>query len=125
MAHDVEFDDVRRALADFGPVASVITVTDALRPHVVSAEIGVDGRALVADVGSRTRANLVARPDLALVWQPPGDGEYQLILDGTAEEVGEPWAGGTSRVRIGVVGGILHRLAGLAGDAPSCRSLKD
>lgn len=125
MAHEVNFDHVRRAIADFGPLASVITVADTLRPHVVTAQVGVEGETLVAEIGSTTRANLAARPDLALVWYPPGDGEYQLILDGTVEHVGGPRDDGLSTVRIGVVGGILHRLAGLPGDAPSCRSLRD
>ncbi len=125
MAHQVEFDDVRRAIAEFGPVAGLVTVAETLRPHVVTAEVEVDGQALVADVGATTRANLLTRPDLALVWYPTGGGEYQLILDGTVQDVGEPGENGVSTVRIAVVGGILHRLAGLPGDAPSCRSLKD
>ena len=36
MAHAAAFDDVRRAVADFGPRATVITVAESLRPHVVA-----------------------------------------------------------------------------------------
>ncbi len=125
MAHEVAFDDVRRAMSEFGPRATVITVADSLRPHVVTALVGIDGETLVVDVGATTRANIAAHRQLALVWQPPRDGEYQLILDGAAEHVGDPDDRGVSAVRIGVVGGILHRLAGLSEGAPSCKSLAD
>jgi len=125
MAHAAAFDDVRRAVADFGPRATVITVAESLRPHVVTAVVGVDGESLLIDVGAGTRATLVSHPDLALVWTPPGDGEYQLILDGTAEHIGEPDGRGVSTVRIAVAGGILHRLAGLPDGAPTCRSLRE
>ena len=80
---------------------------------------------LIAEVGSRTRSNLLDRPGLALVWNPEGDGEYQLILDGIADRVGDPNERGVSRVRISVPGGILHRLAGLPDGPPSCRSLAE
>jgi hypothetical protein len=125
MAHAAAFDDVRRAVADFGPRATIITVAESLRPHVVTAVVGVDGESLLIDVGAGTRANLVAHPDLALVWTPPGNGEYELILDGTAEHIGEPDGRSVSTVRIAVAGGILHRLAGLPDGAPSCRSLSE
>ena len=90
MAHAAAFNDVRRAVAGFGPRATVITVAESLRPHVVTAVVGVDGESLLIDVGAGTRANLTAHPDLVLAWNPPGDGEYQLILDGTAEQIGAP-----------------------------------
>jgi hypothetical protein len=57
------------------------------------------------------------------VWNPDGDREYQLILDGTAEHVGEPNEREVSTVRIAVVGGILHRLASLPEGPPTCQSL--
>ncbi len=123
MAHEVEFDDVRRLIAEFGTRATLVTVTDSLRPHIVTAMIGIDGDRLVADVGSRTRSNVIDHPGLSLVWNPDDDGEYQLILDGTAEHVGEPNERQVSTLRIAVVGGILHRLAGLPEGPPTCQSL--
>ena len=123
MAHQAGFDDVRRLIGEFGSRATLVTVTESLRPHIVSAMIGLDGDRLVADVGARTRSNVVDRPGLTLVWNPIGDGEYQLILDGTAEHIGEPNERDVSRLRIAVVGGILHRLAGLPEGPPTCRSL--
>lgn len=123
VAHDVDFEDVRRMIGRFGPTATMVTVADDLRPHVVTAMIGVDGGHLVADVGPRTRSNLVYRPSLTLVWSPHGDDEYQLVLDGTAEHVGEPDDRDVCTLRIAVVGGILRRLAGLPAGPPTCRSL--
>ena len=123
MAHEAEFNDVRRVIGEFGSRATLVTVTESLRPHIVSAMIGVDGDRLVAHVGSRTRSNVIDHPGLTLVWNPLGDGEYQLILDGTAEHIGEPNECDVSTLRIAVVGGILHRLAGLPEGTPTCRSL--
>ena len=110
-------------MAQFGPRATLVTVTAELRPHIVTAVIGVDGDRLVADVGSRTRSNMINHPGLSLVWNPDGDGEYQLIVDGMAEDIGEPNERQVSRLRIAVVGGIFHRLAGLPEGPPTCRSL--
>ena len=121
--HEVAFDDVRRLIREFGSRATLVTVGESLRPHVVTAMITIDGERLIADVGARTRSNAIARPGLTLVWDPDGDGEYQLILDGTADEVGEPNEREVGTLRIAVVGGILHRLAGLPEGPPTCLSL--
>jgi hypothetical protein len=123
MPHQVQFDDVRRRIGEFGSRATVVTVTESLRPHTVSAMIGIDGDRLVADVGSTTRSNVLDHPALALVWEPAGDGEYQLILNCTAEHVGAPDEREVSTLRIVVVGGILHRLAGLPDGPPTCLKL--
>ena len=103
----------------------MVTVTEAPRPHVVSALVRLDGESLLVDVGPTTRSNLAARPGCALVWDPASGGEYQLILDGSAEDVGTPGDDGVSTVRLRVVGGILHRLAGLPDGVPTCKSLAD
>jgi len=123
VTHSTEFDDVRRAIGEFGLRATLVTVTELLRPHVVTAMIGIDGDRLVTDVGSRTRSNVINHPGLSLVWNPTGDGQYQLILDGTAEHIGEPNERNVSTLRIAVVGGIFHRLVGLPDGPPTCRSL--
>ncbi len=123
MPHQAKFDDVRRLIGEFGSRATLVTVTASLRPHIVTAMIRVDGERLVADVGSSTRCNAIDHPDLTVVWNPRDDGEYQLILDGTAEHVGEPDDRDVSTLRIAIVGGIFHRLAGLPEGPPTCRSL--
>jgi len=121
--HGVEFDDVRRLICEFGSRATLVTVGESLRPHIVTTMIAIDGDQLVADVGARTRSNAIAHPGLTLVWDPDGDDEYQLILDGNADDVGEPNEHEVSTLRIAVVGGILHRLAGLPEGPPTCLSL--
>lgn len=125
VAHEAAFDDVRRLIGEFGSRATVVSVTESLRPHVVTAMIGIDGDRLVTDVGSRTRSNVIDHPRLTVVWNPIGDGEYQLILDCIAEHVGEPNERDVSTLRIAVDGGILHRLAGLPEGPPTCLSLAD
>lgn len=77
----------------------------------------------MAEVGERTRSNVLVHPDLALVWEPSDGGEYQLILDGHVGRLGEPNERRVSSMRITVVGGILHRLAGLPEGPPTCLSL--
>ena len=123
MPHQAQFADVRRLIGDFGPRAMLISVTESPRPHVVTAMVRIDGDHLVADVGPRTRANVVDRPGVALVWHPRGDDEYQLIIDGMVDDVGGPDDRDVTTLRIAVVGGILHRLAGLPDGPPTCRSL--
>lgn len=60
---------------------------------------------------------------MTLLWDAVDDGEYQLILDGVAESVGEPDDRSVSSVSIAVTRGILHRLAGLPSGQPTCRAI--
>ena len=60
-----------------------------------------------------------------MLWAPPAEGEYHLIIDGVADQVGEAEADGVSTISIAVTGGILHRLADLPDDGPSCIALGD
>ena len=82
-----------------------------------------DGR-LMTRVGQRTATNLAERSALSLVWQPVDGGEYQLIVDGVAEHVdAAEGPEGVAAISIVVTRGILHRLAGLPNDGPSCVAL--
>ena len=124
VAHAVEFADVRRRVEEFGDRATLVTVTESSAPHVVSTVVEVIDDRLLTRVGQRTAANLAEHPALSLVWQPAGGGEYQLIVDGIAEPVAATQAvDGATTISIAVTGGILHRLAELPGDAPSCIAL--
>ena len=126
VGHAVEFADVRRRVSEFGDRATLVTVTESSAPHVVSTVIEVIGDRLRTRVGQRTAANLAEHPALSLVWHPPGGGEYQLIVDGIAEPTdATQGADGTTTISIVVTGGILHRLAELPGDAPSCIALSE
>ena len=124
MGRAVEFADVRRRVAEFGDRATLITVTMSNTPHVVSTVVGVSDGRLLTRVGQRTAANLAERSALSLVWQPVDGGEYQLIVDGIAEQADAvEGVEGVTAISIVVTGGILHRLAGLPDDGPSCVAL--
>ena len=74
-------------------------------PHAVAVIPILEGGVLVVDgVGLRTRQNLLARPDVGLVWPPQSVSEYSLIVDGHAAMEGEA-------VRIAPVRAVLHRPA--------------
>lgn len=123
MSQPVGFEDVRRRVDEFGARATVVTVTPTGAPHVVSAVVEIGDRQLMIRVGGRTRENVVSQPRLTLVWQPVNDGEYQLLLDGTADSVGPPSDDGVSTVAVTVDRGILHRLAELPTAGASCLAL--
>ena len=124
VAHAVEFADVRRRVEEFGERATLVTVTESSAPHVVSTVVEVIDDRLLTRVGQRTAANLAEHSALSLVWQPAGDGEYQLIVDGIAEPVAATQGvDGATTISIVVTSGILHRLAELPGGAPSCVAL--
>ena len=124
VGREVEFADVRRRIEEFGDRATVITVAESNKPHVVSAVVEVaDGR-LTTRVGQRTATNLAECSSLCLLWQPVDGGEYQLIVDGIAERVDAvEGPEGVAEISIVVTRGILHRLAGLPDDGPSCVAL--
>lgn len=119
----VEFAEVRRRIPEFGERATVITVTPAGLAHVVTAVVEIGADRLLIRVGARTRSNLTAQPHLTLTWEPRAGGEYQLILDGYADRIGDPADQGVSQISIAIEGGILHRLAGLPEPGPSCIAL--
>jgi hypothetical protein len=126
MGRAVDFADVRRHVSEFGGRATLITVTKSSTPHVVSTVVDVIEDRLRTRVGQRTADNLAEHPALTLVWQPVEGGEYQLILDGVVEPGGaDAGVDGVTAISIEVTHGILHRLAELAGDAPSCVALGD
>ncbi len=123
MSRAVEFDDVRRRLAEFGELATLVTVNERGAPHAVSVVVAAaDGR-LVAAVGSRTLANIAGQPAVSLLWMPASSGDYQLILDGTAAPLDTSRTDGITDVSVTVTTGILHRLAGRRSAGPTCVAL--
>jgi hypothetical protein len=110
-------------VTEFGERASLITVNADNRPHVVSAVIAFNGDRLHARVGSRSRTDAAAHPQVTLTWQPPSGGEYMLILDGFVEAIGDPGTDGVAEMTVQVESGILHRMAELPTAGPSCVAL--
>jgi len=103
-------------LDEYGPRAYLLTVTDGRRPHAVSVTVRLDGDRLITSVGRRTATNLVERPDATFLWSPVGpEGEYSLIVDGTAVAPVDEGA-----IAVAPTRAVLHRVAGADGDAPTC-----
>ena len=117
MSVTVALDDLRERSEEFGAVAYLLTVTDDRRPHVVSVEVAWEEDALVAGAGRTTSANVAGQPNVSILWSPPSDGDYSLIVDGTAEARQRD---GTAVVVIRPSRAVLHRSANADGDGPSC-----
>src|SRR6185503_3588893 len=75
---------LQQAVAERGPGAYVLTVSNDGRPHAVYLEIAwADGR-LVADVGNSTARNATARPEISLLFPVRTAGDYSFFVDGRA-----------------------------------------
>lgn len=108
MSIAVPLDRLRAALDERGPNAYLLTVSDDGRPHAVHGPVGWEGDALAVDAGTRTAGNAGARPSVSLLYPVRADGDYSLIIDGTAVvTVGDDGA----RVLITPTRAVLHRPA--------------
>lgn len=116
MSIAVDLQALHERLTEYGARAYLLTVTDDHTPHAVSVLVRLDGEHLATSIGRRTAANLAERPDATFLWPPVGhDGEYSLIVDGTAvAPVNE------GHVTVVPTRAVLHRVAGAEGDAPTC-----
>ena len=124
----VDLEALRARIAEYGDAAYLVTVSDDQQPHVVSVRVRVDGEHLAMDVGRGTRANLTRRPTLTLLWHPVSGGDYSLIVDGTvATTTGATASGSTTGSGIAVLpdSAVLHRVAGAAGQGPTCRPVTE
>jgi hypothetical protein len=117
MSIPVSLQELRAALEERGGNAYLLTVTDDGRPHAVHAAARWEGDALALDVGKRSAANAAARPSVSLLYPVRGDGDYSLIVDGTA--VVAP-AGEERRLRVTPVKAVLHRPAAAPDAASAC-----
>lgn len=121
MSVDVDLGALADRLAAFGDRAYLLTVTDDHLPHVVSVRVSLRGDHLTTTVGRRTGANLARRPSATLLWPPPGpDRAYSLIVDGIAVD-----APGEGPVSLLPTAAVLHRVAGAAGEGPTCLPVAD
>lgn len=113
----VALDELRARVAEFDAAAYLVTVGENARPHVVSVNVEWAEGHLVAGAGRTTSANIAANPTVSLLWPPPGDDGYSLIVDGTAETQDRE---GTAVVVLEPSRAVLHRVADAIGDGPSC-----
>jgi hypothetical protein len=118
MSIPVPLERLRVAIAERRPHAYVLTVSDDGRPHAVDAPVVWDGDALGVDVGRRSAANATARPAISLLFPVRHDGDYSLIVDGTATVT---QAGDAARVRVAPTKAVLHRPAPSPDPSSSCR----
>lgn len=114
MSVPVDLAALHALIEELGPEALLATVTPEATPHLVSVlATSVDGR-LTMGGGRRTRANIAVNPRVALLWPSVRDGAYRLIVDGTAT------ASADETVTVEPTYAVLHRIAGVGGDGPSC-----
>jgi len=98
--------------------AYLMTISDKGPPHAVQVAVTLeDGDLVIHNVGRRTRANALARPDVGLVWPPESETDYSLIVDGQAALTDES-------LRITPTRAVLHRSSSHPGPSTpgSCES---
>jgi hypothetical protein len=80
----VDVSELADRLGEYG-FAYLVTVGDDRRAHLVAVTPELVGDHLVVGgLGRHSTANAAANPDITLVWPPPVEGGYSLIVDGTA-----------------------------------------
>jgi len=110
MSVPIPLEGLRAALAERAGTAYVLTVSEDGRPHAVHAPVRWEGDALAAQVGRRSAANASARPSVSLLYPVRSDGDYSLIVDGTATVT-------STALLVTPVNAVLHRPA--AASAPA------
>ena len=117
MTVPVPLDGLRAAVAERGASAYLLTVSDDGRAHAVHVPLAWQGDALAAAVGRRTAANAAARPAVSLLFSVRAEGDYSLIVDGSAAVV--PGADGPS-VLVTPSRAVLHRAAAAPDATAAC-----
>ncbi len=118
MSVPVPLEQLRAALAERAESAYVLTVSDDGRPHAVHGPVRWEGDVLAAEVGRRSAANATARPSVSLLYPVRSDGDYSLIVDGTAIVVP---VGNGHRLLVTPTRAVLHRPAPVRDPiAPGC-----
>lgn len=113
----VPLDRLREAVAERGAAAYLLTVGDDGRAHAVHVPVAWQGDRLVAAAGRRSAANAAARPAVSLLFAVRRDGDYSLIVDGSAAvEAGAEGA----RVLVSPTRAVLHRAAAAPDPAAEC-----
>jgi hypothetical protein len=111
MSIPVEVADLAKALEDFG--AGYLLTNRAGAVKVVTVEPTVTGSVvLVEGPGKGTLANLAENAAVTLVFPPREPRGFTLLVDGTAEVVGDD-------VRVTAATAVLHRPASHADGPPA------
>lgn len=104
MSIPVDVADLARALADFGAGYLLSTSADGRVKAVTIEPEVVDGALLVTGPGRGSCANVSAQPSVTVLLPPLVPRGYTLLVDGTAQVVGED-------VRLTPTSAVLHRPA--------------
>jgi len=89
---------------DLGPY--LMTVSPDSTPRATSIAVRWEGENLVAGLGRRTGANVLANGSVTLLWPAPVCGEHALIVDGSASVRQTP--DGATSVVIRPFKAVLH-----------------
>lgn len=103
MSIAVELADLPVALAAHA-WGYLITVSDEQRAHSLAVPTRFEGGALVAAAGASTRANVLARPKVTMVFPPAEADGHSLIVDGHATVT-------DGEVHLTPTSAVLHRPA--------------
>ena len=112
----MQLDDLQRVLADFdaGYLLTVDPAGAPVRVKVVSVRPRLDGAVVVVPgPGRGSCANVRANEAVTVVWPPREAGGLSLIVDGSAECIGED-------VHVRPTGGVLHQLVSPGGPEFAC-----
>ena len=108
---------LRAAVEERGASGYLLTVCEDGSPHAVHTPLRWEGESLVADVGKRSAANAAARPSVSLLFPVRAEGDYSLIVDGTATVASSD---GGQRVRVTPTRAVLHRSAVVSDPSSPC-----
>jgi hypothetical protein len=114
MSAPLDTASLAERVAEYGPIAHLVTVSPEGTPHVVSVRVEGRGDDLVVQVGRHTATNAAERPRVTLLWAAPAGGHYSLIVDGTARSA----PGGT--LAVAPTRAVLHRTPEGDPSAPNC-----
>src|SRR5688572_20874903 len=112
MSIPVEVGDLGKALQDYG-AGYLLTASPTGAVKAVTVEPTLeDGVLVVAGPGRGSLGNIGANPAVTLLFPPPEQRGYTLLVDGTAEPDGDD-------VRVTASGAVLHRPAAHADGPPA------
>lgn len=111
MSIPVDVAELARALGDFGAGYLLSTSADGRVKAVTIEPEVVDGALLVTGPGRGSCTNVTAQPSVTALFPPLQPRGYTLLVDGTAEVVGDD-------VRLTPTSAVLHRPASHA-DGPA------
>jgi hypothetical protein len=106
MSEALPIDQLRAESARFGTHPYLLTQGENGRPHAVAVSIEWQGDRILTSSGTRSTANVAARPLVSLLWPSVEAGGYSLIVDGDGCVIGN---GSDARISVSPTRGVLHR----------------